>query len=134
MASKKVNKKVTLDDLIQRKLQGNLDKLQVKTYNSSEFGGEIEIKKIALRKYMSLINGVKDEDMEENLDFMSTLIFECCPIFKDNVKQLMEVYEVTDALELPLIVLNDNMGEMQDICEIINSFYGLDKVKEQVKN
>lgn len=127
-------KKITLDDLIARKTQGKLDKLQIKYYNSEELGGEIEIRKISLKKYMSLISGIDSDDGEESLEFMCELIYECCPIFKENSKQLMEVYECGEATESPLLVLNDNMGEMKEICEIINGFYGLDKIQETVKN
>ncbi|MBW9154859.1 hypothetical protein [Clostridium tagluense] len=132
--NKKVAKKITLEDLMAKKLQKDTDKIEVKMYNSKEFGGEIQVIKIPLKKYMGLMNDVEDGDMEDNLDFMSEVIFECCPIFKENSKQLMETFEVEDALELPLILLNDNMGEMNAICEIVNSFYGLGKVKEKVKN
>ncbi|GCD10593.1 hypothetical protein [Clostridium tagluense] len=133
-ANKTVAKKITLEDLMAKKLQKNIDKIEVKMYNSKEFGGEIQVIKIPLKKYMGLMNDVEDGDMEDNLDFMSEVIFECCPIFKENSKKLMETFEVEDALELPLILLNDNMGEMNEICEIVNSFYGLGKVKGKVKN
>lgn len=131
---KNKTKKITLDDLILRKTQGDLDKLQIKYYDSQELGGKIEIRKIPLKKYMQLINGVNDDDMLENLEFMNVLIFECCPLFKENSKKLMETYRIDVPNELPAKILNDNMGEMQDICEIINSFYGLNGVQDKVKN
>lgn len=131
---KQKTRKITLDDLVARKMQGKLDKLQVQYYSSKELGGEIEIRKIPLKKYMSLVDQVDEENMEDNLRFMNELIFECCPIFKNNSKKLMETYEVKVATDLPSIVLNDNMGEMQEICEIINRFYGLEKIVNTVKN
>ena len=134
MADKKINKKITLEDLTLRKLSGNLDKLQIKTYYSKELGGDIQIKKIPIKKYMGMLNGVNEDDMLENIDFMNTAIFESCPIFKENSKSLMETYEVSIPTDLPLVVLNENMNELTDIIEIINGFYGLDKVKEQIKN
>lgn len=129
-----MGKKVSLEDLINRKSQGKLDKLQVKFYNSKELGGEIEIRKIPLKRYMGLMDGVNSENMEENLEFMCQVVFECCPIFNQNSKQLMEAYECAEPTEIPLVVLNDNMGELGEITEIINNFYGLDKVQDTVKN
>lgn len=134
MAEKKINKKLTLEDLTMRKLKGNLDKLQIKTYYSKELGGEIEIKKMPIKKYLEMLDGVDEDDMMENIDFINSAVFEACPIFKENSKALMETYEVSIPNELPLVVLNENMGELNEIVEVLNSFYGLDKVKEKIKN
>ncbi|MTI65167.1 MAG: phage portal protein [Firmicutes bacterium] len=132
--AKNKSKKITLDDLITRKTQGKLDKMQVKYYDSKELGGKIEIRKIKLKEYMKLADGIDEDNAVDGLEFMNELVFKCCPLFNQNSKELVKTYEVAEAIELPSAVLNDNMGEMQDIVEIINSFYGLDKVDKDIKN
>ncbi len=127
-------KKLTLDDLVARKLQGKLAKMQIKHFDSKELGGTLEIRKISLKRYLSLANDVAEEDLEDNLDFMSSLIFECCPLFNQNSKQLMETYDCSEATELPILILNENMGEMSSIVEIISKMYGLESINSEIKN
>lgn len=134
MGAKKSNKKITLEDLILRKTQGDLDKIKVSFYNSAELGGELEIRKIPLKDYMSLLNGLETANAEDSLDFMGQLIYKCCPLFNQNSKELMDTYGCSVATDLPIIILNENLGEINEIINIINSFYGLDELQEKVKN
>ena len=46
----------------------------------------------------------------------------------------MEVYGVAEPTDLPSAVLEDQLNEIKDIVEVINSFYGLDKIDVEVKN
>jgi len=124
-------KKATLAEIIARKKQGKMDKLQVKFYDSETLDMQIEIRKIPLTKYMNLIENLEDE---ENVDGMNKIIYECCPMFKNGAKEAMEVYCVEEPTDLPSAILEDQLNEMKDIVEIINSFYGLDKIGEEVKN
>ncbi|WP_432408560.1 hypothetical protein [Wukongibacter sp. M2B1] len=125
-------KKATLKEIIAKKKQGEMDKLQVKYYDSETLGMPIEIKKLKLKKYMSIIESLEDE---ESIDGMNKIIYEFCPMFKENTKEAMKEYGVDEPTNLPSAVLEDQLNEMQAICEIINSFYGLDKVDaETVKN
>ena len=61
-------------------------------------------------------------------------IYECYPMFKENVKEAMEIYEVGEPMDLLSAVLEDQLNEIKDIVEIINTFYGLDKIGEDIKN
>ncbi|AOY76685.1 hypothetical protein [Clostridium formicaceticum] len=122
--------KATLAEIIARKKQGEIDKLQVKHYDSETLGMQIEIRKIPLAKYMNIVEGLEDE----NLGGMNTLIYECCPMFRENTKEAMEVYGVAESTDLPAAILEEQLNEMKDIVEIINSFYGLDKIGDEIKN
>mgnify|MGYP001334525515 CR=1 FL=1 len=125
-------KRASLAEIIARKQQGKMDKLQVKYYDSETLEMQIEIRKIPLKKYMVLIESLDDEG---SIEGMNKIIYECCSMFKNNAKEAMEVYKVAEPTDLPSAVLEDQLNEMQDICEIINGFYGLDKIDaETVKN
>lgn len=119
-----------LTDIIAKRTQSKSDKLQIKTYESEVLGGSIEIRKISLKKYMSLVDSID----EEAIDGMNKLIYECCPLFQTDTKKAMEVYGVAEATDLPSAVLEDQLNEMQEIIELINTFYGLDKIEGTVKN
>ncbi|WIF95121.1 hypothetical protein [Caminicella sporogenes] len=124
-------KKATLAEIIRRKKQGEIQKAQVKYYDSETLGMRIEIRKIPLSKYMELIESLEDEN---SIDGMNRIIYECCPMFKENTKEAMEIYEVAEPTDLPSAVLEEQLNEMKDIIEIINSFYGMDKIDEEIKN
>lgn len=127
-------KTLSLAEIIAKRDQSKSDKLQVKYYDSEVLGTEIEIRKIALQRYMELSEQLGEEDVN-TIDAMNAMIYECCPIFKTDVKQAMEVYGVAEPTDLPSAVLEDQLNEIKDIVELINSFYGLDKIKDDtVKN
>lgn len=124
----------TLADIISKRNQSKVDKLQVKYYKSETLDTEIEVRKIPLQKYMELSENLSEEDTN-TIDGMNALIYECCPIFKTNTTEALEVYGVAEPTDLPSAVLEDQLNEIKDIIEIINSFYGLDKINDDtVKN
>lgn len=124
--------KKTLEEILQKKLQGEMDKFKVKTYFSKTLDCDIEIHKIPLKRYMAICEIAENES--ESIDFMNTLLFETCPIFREDTKKAMEIYGVSEATELPSAILEDNLLEMKDICEIINTFYGFTNLEDEIKN
>lgn len=126
-----MNKNATLADIIEKRKQGEMDKLKIKYYESETLGMKIEVRKIPLCQYLNLI-----EELEEgnSLEGMNKLIYECCPMFKENTKEAMEVYNVSAPTDLPSAVLEDQLNELKEIIEIINSFYGIDKIEDEIKN
>jgi len=126
-----MRKKATLADIIAKKKQGQMDKFQVKYYYSKLLDMDVEIRKIPLGQYMELISEVEEGN---TIDGMNKLIYECCPMFKENTKEAMEVYEVAVPTDLPSAVFEDQLNELNDILEIINSFYGIDKMDAEIKN
>lgn len=125
-----MSKKATLADIIAKKKQGDMDKLQVKFYYSELLDMEIEVRKIPLSQYLELAEEVEDGAIEA----MNKMIFECCPMFRENTKEAMEVYEVSTPTDLPSAILEDQLNEINGIIEIINSFYGVDKLEDDIKN
>jgi hypothetical protein len=128
------NRTVTLADIITKRNQSKNDKMQVKYYKSEVLDTEIEIRKIPLQRYMELSERLAEDNIN-TIDTMNEIIYECCPIFKTNTQEAMEVYGVAEPIDLPSAVLEDQLNEIKDIIEVINSFYGLDKIKDdEVKN
>lgn len=125
-----MSKKATLADIIAKKKQGDMDKLQVKFYYSELLDMEIEVRKIPLSQYLELAEEVENGAIEA----MNKMIYECCPMFKENTKEAMEVYEVSTPTDLPSAILEDQLNEINGIIEIINSFYGVDKLEDDIKN
>lgn len=126
-----MSKQATLADIIAKRKQGKMDKLQVKYYESETLGMKIEVRKIPLSQYMNLIDELEEGNSVEG---MNKMIYECCPMFKENTKEAMEVYDVATPTDLPSAVLEDQLNEMKGIMEIINSFYGIDKIEDEIKN
>ncbi|MSU03213.1 hypothetical protein RBU61_12125 [Tissierella sp. MB52-C2] len=128
------NRTVTLADIITKRNQSKNDKMQVKYYKSEVLDTEIEIRKIPLQRYMELSERLAEDNIN-TIDTMNEIIYECCPIFKTNTQEAMEAYGVAEPIDLPSAVLEDQLNEIKDIIEVINSFYGLDKIKDdEVKN
>ena len=127
-------KTLTLAEIIAKRKQSDIDKMQVKYYKSDTLGCDVEIRKIPLQRYMELSEQLAEDD-ENTIDVMNEMIYECCPMFKSNTKEAMEAYKVAQPTDLPSAVLEDQLNEIKDIVEIINSFYGIDKIdSETVKN
>lgn len=128
------NRTVTLADIITKRNQSKDDKMQVKYYKSEVLDTEIEIRKIPLQRYMELSERLAEDNIN-TIDTMNEIIYECCPIFKTNTQEAMKAYGVAEPIDLPSAVLEDQLNEIKDIIEVINSFYGLDKIKDdEVKN
>jgi len=127
-----MSNKATLAEIIAKKKQGQMDKLQVKYFDSEVLGMKVEIKKIPLARYMDLIDGVEDNTIES----MNKLIYECCPMFHDKefIGEAMELYGVAVPTDLPSKVFEEQLNELKAIVEIINSFYGVDKLSDTIKN
>jgi hypothetical protein len=127
---KKEMKKATLADIIAKKQQGDMDKLNIKYFESKKLGMKIEVRKIPLKDFLKL----SDIEDDESIEGMNELIYAMCPMFKENAKEAMELYGVGEATQLPSAVLEDDLYEMTKIIEVANSLYGLDKIDETVKN
>lgn len=127
-------KTMTLAEIIAKRNQSKSDKFKVAYYSSETLGTDIEIRKLPLQKYMELSENLGEEETN-TIDGMNAMIYEFCPLFKTDVKEAVEYYEVVEPTDLPSAVLDDQLNEIKDIIEIINSFYGLDKITdESIKN
>lgn len=123
--------KKTLAEIIERKKQGGLDKFRTAAYYSETLETDIEINKIPLSEYLEITENIG----EDSLKGMNELLFKCCPIFRESPKEAMEAYGVSEAVDLPSAILEDQINEMKEIIEKINGFYGINKLKDDdIKN
>ena len=129
------NKKITLEELIARKEQGQRDKLEFKEVEVKSLGGSLMLKKIPLASVLRLIDNARGESsLSGNLDTNKELIYKCCPLLQD--KKLKEIYseQITEPYDIVTAVLNDNVGEIAKIADKIMEFYGLDNAEKEIKN
>lgn len=127
-------KTLSLTEIIAKRKQSETDKVKLAYYSSEVLGTKIEIRKQPLQRYMELSENLSDDDVN-TIDGMNAMIYEFCPIFREGAKEAMEVYGVVEPTDLPSAVLEDQLNEIKDIVDIINNFYGLDKITDKtVKN
>lgn len=123
--------KKTLAEIIERKKQGELDKFKIAVYYSETLETDIQIEKIPLNEYLSITENIK----EDSVRTMNELLFKCCPLFRENTTDAMEVYGVHEAIDLPSMILEEQINEIKEISEIISQFYGVNKLKDDdIKN
>lgn len=127
-------KTMTLAEIIAKRTQSKSDKLQVAYYSSEVLETDVEIRKLPLQKYMELSENLSEDDVN-TIDGMNAMIYEFCPLFREGAKEAMEAYGVAEPTDLPSAVLEEQLNEIKDIVEIINSFYGLEKITDStIKN
>lgn len=134
---KDINKKLTLDDLIARKTQGETDKLAYKSVFVPSLGGELTFKKLPLRQMMQLVDGVSTNDsLTDQFEVNKELIYKACPILQS--AELQAAYNCAEPYDIVPAVFCDNISEIGDVADKILEFYGLgdslQKMGEQIKN
>lgn len=112
--------KVTIADILERK---NVIKPLDLTFNSEVLGGEIEIKKVAPDKIMTIAQGIQDNRYKT----FCLLIYTSCPIFQS--KELHETYKPIEPFEIVDIVLESSIIEISELAMKILELYG---IKERI--
>lgn len=120
--------KLTIEDLLAKKDRRQDD---VKTVHLDGLGGELEIKRIPLQKYMEYMERAESGNAQATLDAQNEMIFACCPILHS--QQLQEAYECKDPLDIVGKVLQDNIVDMNALVTAISTFYGVN-LDEDLKN
>ena len=127
--------KLTVEDLIAKKQQRELQQAGFKQVYIESLGGELEIEKLPVPKYLGLLGDV-DEDSSalENVQAQVSLIYESCPLLHN--KALQEAYECVEPTDIVYKVLDDNLMEIARITGIISEFYGsnADDLLDTIKN
>ncbi len=127
-----VEKKLTLEDLIDRARQRDSDKIQIREYFSEELGGNIAVTKMPLRKLTAFLDKADDGDsnaITSNLDMNIELVYKSVPMLQN--KELQAAYDCVEPYDIVTKVFNDNLGEIQDITNFIMSLYGMYKYKSK---
>ena len=127
-----VEKKLTLEDLLDRARQRDSDKIQIREYFSEELGGNIAVTKMPLRKLTAFLDKADDGDsnaITSNLDMNIELVYKSVPMLQN--KELQAAYDCVEPYDIVTKVFNDNLGEIQDITNFIMSLYGMYKYKSK---
>ena len=125
--------KATAEMLIARKMQGDYDKLQLKTVDIPSLDFSLELKKPKIEKVLHLLDNIKNADSStENIRFMQELVYDACPMLHD--KELQEAFNCKEPIDIVPAVLNDNYKELERLSEHVLDFYGLGELDDVVKN
>lgn len=127
-----VEKKLTLEDLLDRARQRDNNKIQIREYFSEELGGNIAVTKMPLRKLTAFLDKADDGDsnaITSNLDMNIELVYKSVPMLQN--KELQAAYDCVEPYDIVTKVFNDNLGEIQDITNFIMSLYGMYKYKSK---
>ncbi len=130
--------KITLDILLDRKLKSENDKKKVVLFDSEILGGTIEIEKLRAKDVMALMGDVTDNNnAEEGIRLNNKLIYKHCSIFRN--EELQKAYNVAEPYDVILEVLDQNIGEVNKLCNAILNLYGLgekilEKEADDIKN
>ena len=130
--SKETNKKLSLEDLLARAEQRERGKTVFKRVYIDSLGGDLELERIPLSRMLSMLDGVDGSSMQDNLDFQTAIIYQCCPVLRNPA--LREAFHCDTQTEVVCAVFEDNMGAISGLAEEILGFYGLADNKDAVKN
>ncbi|WP_295264691.1 hypothetical protein [Veillonella sp.] len=113
-------KKLTLEDLLNRKLS---EGFQSKEVEVKTLGGTLTIVKQPLPTVLRIVENMENASgLTEQLSIFTDLIYKCTPILHD--KQLQDKYGCAEPTDIVLKILNDNFDEITHIGTAILEFYG----------
>lgn len=87
-------------------------------------GGELEIRRIPLARYMSYTSQLDADDPSGLVSAQCDLIYACCPTLHD--ERLREAYDCKEPSEVVMKVLDENLNDMNLLVTAISKFYGID--------
>jgi len=124
------NKKITLEELVARKLQRDKEKLAVKAIYIESLGGELIFKKIKDVKILELAGKIEDNKVSELYPVFVELIYESCDMLQS--AELHKKCEITDPLDIVAALLPIN-----DVLEVgtkLLEFFEVGEKLEEAKN
>ena len=126
-------KRATKESLLARAQAHRESKTKYVEFKSHVLGETLMIKKLPLEQVCGIMDMAGDGDsMKENIELNCQLIYESVPLFQD--RELQEAFGCTEPQKIVTAVLDDNMGEMKDLCKVILGLYGLNEAAEDIKN
>lgn len=130
-----MSKKATLEELIKRKEQGKLDKMQLKEVEVASLGLTFTVVKQPLTAILKLIdryNGA--EGLSNNFEMCKELIYMSIPLFQS--QELQTAYECSEPFDIVPLVLDNNLGAIGELADTITEMYGIGNggVVNQLKN
>lgn len=130
--NKETHKKLALEDLMARAEQRAGDKKAYKQVYFASLGGELVFEKIPLPRMLTMMDGVDEDKMMDNLAFQVDLIYQCCPMLRN--RALQEAYDCKEPTDIVCLVFDDNFGDISKASEAILDFYGMGENQNKVKN
>lgn len=128
MNLKRANKEALLDRANKR----DQNKLMYRDYDSKALGMKFTIKKLSIDRICDILDMAADDSMRASIEVNKQLIYESIPLLQD--QEIQAAYGCVEPYDVVLNVLEDNMNEMNNICQFILSLYGLDNLNEDIKN
>lgn len=113
--------KLTIDQLLAKKLE---NKKKTVMFASKVLGGDIEVVKVPLCKILNLLDDNEGLSSSESMAKNYELIYECCPVMHS--KELQSGYEPSVPYEIVPLLLDDNVGEINELAGAILNLYGID--------
>lgn len=99
--SKETLQKITFEQLVQKSIQREQDKMKVKEIEVPSIGGTLLLKTIPENKLLDIIKeGQKSDSLSKNIAAERKLIYFCCPILQDTkLHHQLNVVEPFDVVE-----------------------------------
>ena len=124
--------RITKEALIARAQQSKDSKTKYADYYCKPLGAKLTIKKLSVTRMCQIMDMAEGDTMEAGLELNKQMIYESIPLLQD--KEIQDAYECAEPYDIVLKVLDDDMGEMQRLCEKILSIYGMNEMGENIKN
>lgn len=124
--------KATKEALLARAEQSKDDKLKYRSYESEELGMTLSLKRLPVFRLCEIMDMSEDNTMKAAMEMNCNIIYESTPLFQD--KELQAAYGCAEPTEIVTKVLNENMSEIEKMCEFIMDGYGMTDQVEKVKN
>lgn len=124
------NKKLTLEDLVTRKLQKDNDKFMVKEIFIDSLGGSLLFKKLKNSRILQLIDEIEDNKTSEMYQVSVEMIYESCEMLQN--PELHKKCEIVDPLDIvPALI---SIKEILEIGSQLIEFFGFKEKIEEIKN
>lgn len=123
-----MSRKLTVADLLERRER---KRQETRAVEVPGLGGELEIRRLPLVRFLELSDRVKeDSTAEELLRAQYDMIYAFCPILHS--QELLEGCQVpTDIVPK---VFGDDMGAMNTVVNAIAAMYGVESQEDEIKN
>lgn len=125
------HKRLTLEDLMTRKLKKDADKMKIKSVYVEELGGNIQLEKIPITRVAGFAENLESDNPTDILRAKIDMIYHCCPILRK--PELQTAYECGEPTDIVCKLLDDNLGAINDIVLAIMEMYGLSEGKTLVE-
>lgn len=128
-------KKITLEQLIARKEQGQRDKMAYKEIEIDILDGKLTVKRLPLTTVLNMLDNMGENAKTSNsIEFSKELIYKSCPLFQDKKLQSVYAEEISEPYDIVTVIFDDNVGVINDVTGKILAFYGLSEADKEIKN